>query len=346
MNNQKLINKYEIAECVGLWLAEGDKRCNNEINFSNNCFNLIKQFHKIITSLFKKYKFNIRIYIYTKYGEKIDIPIKKCKINIYIDKQATRPYFIWRLASVELNKKWKKIVKEIRGNKKYYADFLRGFFAGEGNIKTGSHNNRTIRISQGKPLELIESILKHFKIDYKYSPRERSYVITGKVNWDRCAEIKIADLHPLRKLKFWRTYKDFKEEHYKHNYLDNSIFDSLINPLTSYELSIKFNRSQARIYDVLDILKKKGKILNYRVRSKDYWIRKDQNIIILSKLKQNYINFLKHRNKSTKEFSGYFSVDWKSSFRRLKELEKLGLVKRDRNKKWRRLNTNKKVIAL
>ena len=180
MNIRKLINKYEIAECIGLWLAEGDKRCNNEINFSNNCFNLIKQFHKVIILLFKKYKFNIRIYIYTKYGEKVDIPIKKCKINRYIDKQATRPYFIWRLASVELNKKWKKIVKEISGNKKYYADFLRGFFAGEGNIKTGSHNNRTIRISQGKPLELIESILKHFKIDYKYSPRERSYVIENQ----------------------------------------------------------------------------------------------------------------------------------------------------------------------
>lgn len=106
------------------------------------------------------------------------------------------------------------------------------------------------------------------------------------------------------------------------------------------------NRSQARIYDVLDIFKKKGKILNYRVKSKDHWIRKDQNIIIISKLKEKYLKFLGNSNKITKYFAKHFNVDWKSSFRRLKELEKLKLVKRNKDKTWRKLNMNKQVISI
>ncbi|MBD3354818.1 hypothetical protein GF361_02440 [Candidatus Woesearchaeota archaeon] len=195
-------------------------------------------------------------------------------------------------------------------------------------------------------MKLIETILDYFKISHKYYPGERSYVITHKENWDKCAKIKIANLHPLRKIKFWKVYNSFKEEHYRHNYLKSVILNQLIKPNTSYKLSLKFNRSQARIYDVLMLLKKEKKINKFRVRSKDYWIRKDQNIIIISKLKQNYINFLKHANKTTKEISRHFNVNWKSSFRRLKELEKLELIQRNKDKTWRKLNVNKKVVAL
>ena len=46
------------------------------------------------------------------------------------------------------------------------------------------------------------------------------------------------------------------------------------------------------------------------------------------------------------EIAKYFNVDFKSSFRRLKELEKLDLVKRNSDKKWKRLNSHKKVIVL
>ena len=35
------INKKEIAECVGLWLAEGDNKTTAEVTFTNNCFELI-----------------------------------------------------------------------------------------------------------------------------------------------------------------------------------------------------------------------------------------------------------------------------------------------------------------
>ena len=157
---------------------------------------------------------------------------------------------------------------------------------------------------------------------------------------------KIADLHPIRKKKFWEAYNDFKEEHYTHNYLKKEILGCLAEPFTSKGLSIKYNRSQARIYDVLDLLKKDGKIINFRVKSKDYWIKKNQNILILSKIKQNYLKFLTNSEKNTQEFAKFFNVNWKSSFRRLKELEKLQIVKRNKDKTWRLLSMNKKVIII
>ena len=148
----------EIAECVGLWLAEGDDKCNNEITFTNNQFELIEFFHKNIKKLFSNHKFNIRIYVYTPTGENVAVPLEVTKINSYIDERATKPYYIWRLASVELNKKWKNIAELYKNNPTFYPDILRGFFAGEGSIKSCSHNSRSVMISQ-LPSIFLEKIL-------------------------------------------------------------------------------------------------------------------------------------------------------------------------------------------
>ena len=59
--NKEFYNK-EVVECVGLWLAEGDKKTHGEITFTNNCFDLIQYFHKTILKLFKNHYFNVRIY--------------------------------------------------------------------------------------------------------------------------------------------------------------------------------------------------------------------------------------------------------------------------------------------
>jgi|TARA_B100001964_G_C14226520_1_gene597915 hypothetical protein len=303
-------------------------------------------FHKVLTSLFDIKNKKIRIYVYNSSEEKIKIPLKEVRVNNYIDKRATRPYYIWRLASRELNKKWKKHVERIINNKELYVEVLRGFFAGEGNIKTGSHSNRTIRISQGKPSTLIETILDRLNVNYRFSIGERNYVITGKSNWEIFAKLKITDLHPEKKLRFWEAFNEFKEEHYEKNYLRDNIFNLLASPQTTKELALRFNRSQARIYDVLELLKKSSKIDNFRVRSKDYWIRMDQKVIIISKIKYKYLEFLDNVEKTTKEVSEIFNVDWKSSFARLRELEKLGMVIRTKNKSWRRLSMDKKVIPL
>ena len=48
----------QIAECVGLWLAEGSTTSKSEITFTNNCLDLIDLFHKTMNDLFKNDKFN------------------------------------------------------------------------------------------------------------------------------------------------------------------------------------------------------------------------------------------------------------------------------------------------
>ncbi len=336
----------EIAECVGLWLAEGDKITSKEINFCNNCEELVIHFHNTLVRLFNIDNFKIRIYIYTPKGELIEPPIKNTHIKRYIKSNATKPYFVWRIGSVKLVSEWKQLVETISKNKKYYQPILKGFFAGEGNIKTGSHNNRTIRISQGKRIKFLEQILAHFKITWSYAPRERSYVITSKDNWDKCEKLGLANLHPLRKVRFYEAYNSFQEEHYCHSYLKKEFLKILITPRSCNQLSIRYKRSFARIQDVLVELKKEDLIENFRVGSVDYWIRKDKNKIIISQLKRDYLNFLGSEEKPTSMFNRHFDVDWKSSYKRLKELEKLGLVERLANKKWKRLYKNKVLIVL
>ena len=338
-------NKKEVAECVGLWLAEGDNKCNNEITFTNNQFELIKFFHKNIKKLFSNHKFNIRIYVYTPNGENVAVPLEVTKINRYVDKRATKPYYIWRLASVKLNRKWKEIVELYKNNPDYYPEILRGFFAGEGGIKSSSHSSRSVMISQ-LPSVFLEKLLNHLKLEFNYNPVNRSYFITHWDNWEKLAKIKIADLHPIKKEKFWKIYKEFKERHYKNHHIRNSILPMLINPYRTSELAIKFNRTEDRIQDILLELKDKGIINNFRSGSKSFWIRNDQNVIIISKLKKKYLDFLMKSDKNTAEIANYFNVDFKSSFRRLKELEKLSLVKQKENKRWEMINLNKKVIVL
>ncbi len=43
----------QLAECVGLWLAEGDNKSRGEITFTNNCYELIKHFSQ-------QFRFNIQ----------------------------------------------------------------------------------------------------------------------------------------------------------------------------------------------------------------------------------------------------------------------------------------------
>ena len=344
MDNENF-NK-RVAECVGLWLAEGDNKTIREITFTNNCLDLIQFFHKTILNIFKDHTFEVGIYIYSPRVETMTLPFKNCKINRYIDTRATKPYFIWRLFSTEIVKKWKDIVEGVVNDQESYENILRGFFAGEGNIKVGSHNHRSLRIAQGKPSKLVESILDQLNIKYRYSKDERSYTISGKTNWDKCAVFKIADLHPLKKSRFLKIYSEFIEEHYPKNYLKNNLLKVLVNPKTASELSYLFKRSLARMSEVLVELKKLDHVENYKVRSKDYWIRKDQNKIIISSVKLNYLNILKNAKMSTKEISKEFNVCWQSSFRRLKELEKLGLVKIDKNKNWSIQKTKRGIVVI
>jgi len=346
MNNK---HNHKIAECFGLWLAEGDNKSKNEITFTNNCWELVNLFHQTLISLFKEYNPKIRIYVYSPNNKLVNVPLNNVQVNYYKDMRATKPYYIWRLASVKIVKKWKNIVEEIQNYEYLYADILRGFFAGEGSIKESSHSSRVIKISQAKRLEIIEKIMNYLKIEYRFSYYHRDgYVIQRKENFDRLAKISIADLHPVKKDKFNIMLSNYKENHYKTNYIKNKLIgifnsDKLYN---AQQLAKIFNRSIDRISEILVELKKDKIAKNFRVRSKDYWIGENQNVVIISSIKYKYLNILKSDAKRTKDISEKAGVCSKAAFNRLNELQKLGLVRRRDDKMWELISTDKEVIVV
>nr|MBT4247692.1 hypothetical protein [Candidatus Woesearchaeota archaeon] len=335
--------KKEMSECVGLWLAEGDSKTKSEVTFTNNCFELIIHFHKVAGSLFDGPDFRPRIYSFSKDKRNLqrlpNIPYKD-----YFDKRARKPYYIYRFASVKLLKEWKKLVNVILSEEKYYVDILRGFFAGEGNIKNGTQGNRMIRIAQNHPVKFIDTILTKLNVKYRYSTKERTYLIWGRESWDKLNEINVVGLHPEKIKSFNKVYQEFKEYHYSKGHLKKEIFKLTTKAHTSLMLSHLMERSQARVYDVLAELKEEGYIEKFNVRSKVYWINKDQNSIVISSVKQKYLNKM-DSCIVTSEFAKEMGVCWKSAFRRLSELKKLELIN-FKNGKWLKILNEKRVIVV
>jgi hypothetical protein len=343
----KIKNTQEIAKCVGLWLAEGDSKTKGEITFTNNCFPLIKFFSQTILQIFKDYHLKPRLYVYSPNEEKVKVPLKHIQINYYRDRRATRPYFLFRVSSVKIVKEWYNLVKEITRKKKFFTSILQGFFAGEGNIKkTNNHNQRVIRIAQKKPNELIEKLLNYHCVEYRFSYHERAYVISGIWNWERLATIKLAELHPIKNEKFWKIYNSYMEKHYPNNHIRDNILQLLTRPYTSLELAQMFNRSHARLQEILILLRDEGALQRYKICSEAYWIRKDQKKILISRIKQIYLSSLKKRKKKISDLAKEFNVCWKSAYHRLNELRKLQLVRQDNNGFWECIPTSKEVIVL
>jgi predicted transcriptional regulator len=306
---------------------------------------LVEFFSNNIQQLIKKYDAKPRIYVYSAKKEK-KRSLLNIQTNFYKDKRARKPYYIFRVASVNMVKQWKIIAEKIKHNKKFYTNILIGFFAGEGNLKEGINSNRTIRIAQGKPNKFIEKMLKYHGIKYRYEYHGRAYAITGKWNWDIIANNKLADLHTIKKEKFWRLYNSYKEIHYPNNIVRNNILKILNKPYTTIELSRIFKRSPARIRDILIPLKREGILKNFKVRSRSYWIKTDRNKIIISKIKDKYLKSLKREKKTTTEVAKTMDVCWKAAHRRLFELQKLNLVVRDSEGVWKISPKKEEVIVL
>ncbi len=248
-------------------------------------------------------------------------------MKYYIDRRARKPYYILRLASTKNLAEWKRIVADVCSRERFYAPLLTGFFAGEGNIKIGSHGNRTIRMAQKNRLEIIDKALHHLGIEHRFSASDRSYEIVGRPNWDKLAEIKIADLHPIKKSNFWRVYNSFKENHYKKHHIHDRILGHLDQPKTCGQLALVFGRGKARICEILTSLKKAGKVKDYKVGSTSYWVRSEDKFIPISKRKKSILDLLETPQR-TYEIARNLDIDEKSVFRRLNELSRLGLVSR------------------
>ena len=336
----------DIAKCVGLWLAEGDSKASSEITFTNNCLDLVLFFNNILVSALDLNPEKIRIYTYSK-DKKADFEeLKQFNTKNYLDVRATKPYFIWRIYNPQKLVHWKDIVKEIKTKNLLWKDLLKGFFAGEGNLKYDIKScSRTIRIAQGQRDLFIEEILNHLNIHHKFRIKDRSYYITGKWHWDIFAKNKLCDLHPIRGEKFWKIYNSYKEEHYPHLFLKNQILKSLKKPKKLSDLSFELKRSKARITEELIKLKKEQQASYFKIGSLTYWTcRKD--LIIISKKKFSYLELLKSGINKTSYLARILDVCPKSSKNRLLELQKLGLVKHKKDKSWELVNCNKEIIII
>ncbi len=158
--------------------------------------------------------------------------------------------------------------------------------------------------------------------------------------------MKIHAIHSEKRDKINRVFNSYKEKHYLNHFIKNELKEILESPHTTNQISKIFKRSPARIQDILIPLKEKGTVKNFRVKSKSYWINTNQNKIIISKIKEKYLNSLNKKGKTISELSKEMNVCWKSSYRRLLELQKLDLVVKDTAGIWTVLNYKKEVVVL
>ena len=318
-------NKKEVAECVGLWLAEGDKKTPSEVTFTNNCIELILFFHETIKPLYNGNN-KPRIYVYSPAERILISNLKDFVIRNYVDKRANRTYYIYRLADVEFVKKWKIIVNSIKNRKEHYANILRGIFAGEGYVKHDlkNHNSRNLEIASGSRDSLIEHLLSFFNVKFNYNKEHRQYWITGRY-LNKLNEIKIASLHPEKEAKFRKMIDCLKEIHYSPGELKRLLLAELNQFKRTSELAKKLRKSDLRILEVLQELKREDKIGYIRIKGNTYWIKKE---LMNNYLNEEKIKILKEvpKNQTLTGIGKYIGLSRKTIRTRLNKLQIEGLV--------------------
>ena len=226
-----------------------------------------------------------------------------------------------------------------------YKYILQGIFAGEGSVTQSPRKSRRLRISQGKRSEFLEKLMDRFFSDYHFRQENRAYVITKKSNWDSANEINLAYMHPRKRRKFREIYSSFVEEHYPKGHLKKEVYDLLSEPWRTQELAAEFDRSQARLCDVLMELKKEGKIQDFKSGSFSYWIRKDENSVIISQKKKEYLELLDSNPLKVGKISDYFCVSKNTAYKHLKRLREMGLIEKEDNR-WMKSRSDGEVIVL
>lgn len=329
---------------VGLWLAEGDHKTSREITFTNNNSKLIRFFHRALWKHFQPSN-PPRVYAYLpSYSTTFVRPVPGAVYRTYIDRRANVPYYIYRVSGVELVRLWKKVSREICNSSSNYQGILQGFFAGEGNIKeSGSHRSRVVRIAQGKRFILLERILYHFGVTFRYEPSGRNYVISGRENLEKLWNIGVSELHSKKHAKFEAMLSSYKQRHYKRLYLGPRILDMLSSPLTTHEIAALIDRGESRAIQVLTGLRRSKEIEMFKVRSTYYWIRTDRQCMIISNEKFKVLRALSYPRRLF-EIARIVGTTEKSVSKRLAEMTQLGLVERV-NSNWRRIEVAKRVIV-
>lgn len=333
----------ELGRMVGLWLAEGDRQTTREITFTNNMTELVRLFHATLWKYFSP-RNRPRMAVYLPRRDMNFVkPIDDANYRVYVDSRASRPYYIYRVSGVELVVQWRRFVKSVCKNIEAYQWILQGFFAGEGNVKYDRlQKSRVLRIAQGARHPLLEKILRHFGIPFRYGGH-RVYVISGRANLEKLDLLGIASLHPLKQRSFVEMMGSYRQRHYPRGTLPKLIYQNLDSPRTTADLSAQLKRSSSRISHLLSMFLSSGRVKMYRVHSTYYWVRSGAQIVVISPEKKLVIEHLKVPMRVS-ELSRLLVRAPRSVKNRLLELERMGLVVR-RNSKWHRLPTAAKVVV-
>lgn len=320
------MNRTRLAEAVGLWIAEGDRATDGEITFTNASRCLVRQFFEVLCCVFPDYVDRIRLYVYSDTGEgqPFDIPVRT--VRRYQDERANRPYAILRLASVDCLREWRRLYDELLADKTAHPDLLRGIFAGEGTVHISSRNSRTLRIAQLKS-SLLERLLKSCGFSYSYYPPSRTYEVSKRHQWDLAAEMDLCGLHPAKAADFKQAYAEFIEYHYPKGFLERAVLKDLHKPYTAQQLADKYDRSRARLSEVLGVLRKKGFVKKFGVLQTTYWLNSRVDKIVISSRKDAYLQAVASSGcRSTADVASYLNTDHSNASRRLRELQCLGLL--------------------
>jgi len=330
------------AQAVGLWLAEGDKRTRNEVTFTNNQPRLISLFHKVVARTLQP-SLTPRVAVYLPSTDTPYLhPVKSARYRIYVDKRSNRPYYIYRISGVTLAKKWHLLVRKTCKIESNYRYILQGFFAGEGNVKEGSHGSRAVRIAQGEPNQFVEKMLDYFGITYDYGGH-REYTVCGRANLEKFLDLELTVLHPSKYKRFMNMMATFRQRHYRRYALEELVFARLGDPMTTKELASEFGRSTSRLTQVLHRTKARGIVRMYHVNSLCYWVRADTRSIVISKQKMKILQLLE-TGERVRQLAESLGRNDKAVRRRLQELERLGLVE-FQNPFWVRKQTEYGVIS-
>ncbi|MBT4804674.1 helix-turn-helix domain-containing protein [Candidatus Woesearchaeota archaeon] len=334
----------EIAECVGLWLAEGDSKTKSEVTFTNNCIELILFFHEHIHQLYSG-KNKPRIYIYSPAPRTLITNLNGFVIRNYSDVRAKRTYYIYRLADVQFVKEWKRIVSDVKDNEKFYPEVLRGIFAGEGNVKHDlkNKNSRNLRVASGKRDPFIEKLLEFFNVPIKYTSDNHMYLITGR-HLEKLNDINIAVLHPEKESKFRKMIDSVKEKHYSPGEFKKLLFGQLDSFQKTKDLAKFFNKSVIYTLETLTELKRENVVSNIKRKDGSFWAKKH---LIKEHFNSERVRIL-HNIKKYQTFSKTgkaVNLSRRTVARRVREYQKDGLIA-FKNACWEMTEKGKVIVGV
>jgi predicted transcriptional regulator len=185
--------------------------------------------------------------------------------------------------------------------------------------------------------------LRFFGVKFRYESSGRSYVISGRDNLEKLWKIGVTTLHSKKHAKFAAMVSSYQQHHYGRGYLGPRILEILSSPSTTCEIATRVKRGESRVSQLLTVLRRKGEVEKFKVRSSCYWIRSDQQCVTISNEKSKILKTLSSPRRPS-EIAEIVGRTEKTVSKRLAELTRLGLVEKA-NSNWRAIEASKRVIV-